>query len=164
MTPGLAHGDPLRPVRFRTAISRMVSRAHDEPIPLQVLIRRTGGAELPLPAPATPGSSGLDLRACVPEPVVLPPGGRALIGTGIAIALPAGWEAQIRPRSGLADRHWSDRRSLVRHEAHCCIPGSAGMNSKGGSWVQWLTQSRKVTGTAACQEISGRVQTYGTAR
>jgi dUTP diphosphatase len=85
---------------------RMAQRASDDLSPLEVLIRRTDGAsDLPLPAHATPGSSGLDLRACLREPVTLPPGGRALIGTGIAIALPAGWEAQIRPRSGLAAEH-----------------------------------------------------------
>ena len=47
----------------------------------------------------------MDLRASLREPVTLPPGGRALVGTGIAIALPPGWEAQIRPRSGLAAEH-----------------------------------------------------------
>jgi dUTP pyrophosphatase len=84
----------------------MVQFSNDEPSALQVLVRRTdGGTDLPLPERATPGSSGMDLRASVREPVVLPPGGRALIGTGIAIALPQGWEAQIRPRSGLAAEH-----------------------------------------------------------
>ena len=47
----------------------------------------------------------MDLRAALRDPVVLPPGGRALVGTGIALALPRGWEAQIRPRSGLAAEH-----------------------------------------------------------
>jgi dUTP pyrophosphatase len=84
----------------------MAQRASDEPSPLRVLVRRTDdGSDLPLPALATPGSSGFDLRACIREPVVLPPGGRALVGTGLAIALPPGWEAQIRPRSGLAAEH-----------------------------------------------------------
>ena len=79
---------------------------NDETSAVQVLVRRTeGGADLPLPGRATPGSSGMDLRASLREPVVLPPGGRALIGTGIAVALPPGWEAQIRPRSGLAAEH-----------------------------------------------------------
>lgn len=59
---------------------------------------------LPLPAYETDGSAGMDLRAAVAEdaPVVLQPGGRALIPTGLTIALPADHEAQVRPRSGLA--------------------------------------------------------------
>lgn len=56
----------------------------------------------PLPAYATQGSSGLDLRAFVSAPVQLAPLERALIPTGLQIALPNNWEAQIRPRSGLA--------------------------------------------------------------
>ena len=56
----------------------------------------------PLPAYATQGSSGLDLRAFVTAPVQLAPLERALIPTGLHIALPNNWEAQIRPRSGLA--------------------------------------------------------------
>jgi dUTP pyrophosphatase len=59
---------------------------------------------LPLPAYATAGSAGLDLAAAVTEPVVIAPGGRALVPTGLAIALPVGFEAQVRPRSGLAAR------------------------------------------------------------
>lgn len=64
------------------------------------------GADLPLPAYATAGAAGLDLLAALPrgETFVLRPGGRALVPTGIAIALPAGYEAQVRPRSGLALR------------------------------------------------------------
>ncbi len=61
--------------------------------------------DLPLPAPATPHAAGLDLRAAVAEPLALAPGARALVPTGIAIALPPGWEAQVRPRSGLALKH-----------------------------------------------------------
>ncbi|MBN8551511.1 MAG: dUTP diphosphatase [Caulobacterales bacterium] len=59
---------------------------------------------LPLPSYETEGSAGLDLRAAVAEdqPVTLQPGGRALIPTGLTIALPADHEAQVRPRSGLA--------------------------------------------------------------
>jgi dUTP pyrophosphatase len=56
----------------------------------------------PLPAYATQGSSGLDLRAFISEPVSLAPLERALIPTGLHIALPTNWEAQVRPRSGLA--------------------------------------------------------------
>ncbi len=56
----------------------------------------------PLPAYATPQSAGMDLRANIDEPVVLRPMERRLVPTGLHIALPAGFEAQIRPRSGLA--------------------------------------------------------------
>lgn len=55
-----------------------------------------------LPSYATPLSAGMDLRANIDTPVVLPPLGRCLIPTGLFIALPAGYEAQVRPRSGLA--------------------------------------------------------------
>jgi len=69
---------------------------------VRVLIRRLPGNDLPVPIRATKGSSGVDLRACVTEAVVLAPGQRALIPTGFAIALQEGCEAQVRPRSGLA--------------------------------------------------------------
>jgi dUTP pyrophosphatase len=68
------------------------------------IVRTRGNPDLPLPEPATPGSAGMDLRACVPRPVVLEPGKRMLIPTGFCIALPAGYEGQVRPRSGLALR------------------------------------------------------------
>lgn len=61
--------------------------------------------DLPLPAYATEGAAGMDLLAAVAEPVVVAPGQRVLIPTGLAIALPAGYELQVRPRSGLALRH-----------------------------------------------------------
>ena len=63
------------------------------------------GAGLPLPAYATAGAAGLDLLAAVSEEQILTPGARALIPAGIAIALPPGFEGQVRPRSGLAVRH-----------------------------------------------------------
>ena len=71
------------------------------------IVRLPHGADLPLPAYQSAQAAGLDLFAAVAEnaPVVLAPGARALIPTGIAIALPAGLEAQVRPRSGLAARH-----------------------------------------------------------
>lgn len=60
----------------------------------------------PLPAYATPESAGMDIRAYLPDaPVIIKPMERALIGTGLHIQLPAGYEAQIRPRSGLALKH-----------------------------------------------------------
>lgn len=58
-----------------------------------------------LPAYATPLSAGMDLRANLDEPVTLLPGQRALVPTGLQIALPEGYEAQVRPRSGLALKH-----------------------------------------------------------
>ncbi|HYC06264.1 MAG TPA: dUTP diphosphatase [Azospirillaceae bacterium] len=70
---------------------------------IQIFITRLPhGADLALPAYATEQAAGMDLLAAVPEPVTLAPGQRRLIPTGIAIALPPGFEAQVRPRSGLA--------------------------------------------------------------
>jgi dUTP pyrophosphatase len=63
------------------------------------------GEGLPLPAYATAEAAGMDLMAAVTEPVMLAPGERQLISTGLRIALPPGYEAQVRPRSGLAVRH-----------------------------------------------------------
>jgi dUTP pyrophosphatase len=63
------------------------------------------GEGLALPSYATAGAAGMDLLAAVAEPVTIDPGKRALIPTGLAIALPPGYELQIRPRSGLALRH-----------------------------------------------------------
>lgn len=63
------------------------------------------GRDLPLPAYESAGAAGFDLRAAVSEPVTLPPGGRALVPTGLAMALPPGHEGQVRPRSGLAVHH-----------------------------------------------------------
>ena len=68
-------------------------------IPVQ---RLPHGAGLELPGYATPAAAGLDLLAAVAADLVLTPGGRALVPTGIAIALPPGFEGQVRPRSGLA--------------------------------------------------------------
>jgi dUTP pyrophosphatase len=71
-------------------------------VKLQIL-RLPHGADLPLPAYATSGSAGMDLRSA--ENLTLKPGNRALVATGIAIALPPNFEAQVRPRSGLAVKH-----------------------------------------------------------
>lgn len=74
--------------------------------PLSVAIRRLShGTDLPLPAYATAHSAGLDLLAAIAAPIDLAPSGRALVPAGIAIAVPEGFEAQVRPRSGLAARH-----------------------------------------------------------
>jgi len=69
------------------------------------LRRLPHGADLPLPAYATQGAAGMDVCAAVTEPITIAPGRRALIPTGFAIALPPGYELQIRPRSGLALKH-----------------------------------------------------------
>jgi dUTP pyrophosphatase len=72
---------------------------------LPIRVRRLPhGANLPLPTYATAGAAGMDLLAAVDAPVIVPPLGRALIPTGLSVALPPGHELQIRPRSGLALR------------------------------------------------------------
>jgi len=79
------------------------------PAPARVTVsvsRLDHARDLPLPAYETEHAAGMDLRAAVDAPVVLAPGGgRAAVPTGLAIALPPGYEAQVRPRSGLAARH-----------------------------------------------------------
>jgi dUTP pyrophosphatase len=69
------------------------------------VVRLPHAEGLPLPSYATPGAAGMDLLAAVTEPLVIPPGGRALVPTGLRIALPHGHELQVRPRSGLALKH-----------------------------------------------------------
>lgn len=74
--------------------------------PVKVALQRLAhGAGLPLPEYATADAAGMDLVAAVTKPVTLAPGERGLVPTGLAIALPAGFEAQVRPRSGLALKH-----------------------------------------------------------
>ena len=73
--------------------------AVDDP---ELPVRRLG-PDLPLPAYAHPGDAGADL--CAAEDAVLPPGGRATVGTGLAVAVPDGFAAFVHPRSGLAARH-----------------------------------------------------------
>lgn len=73
---------------------------------VEILVTRLPHAEgLPLPGYATPGAAGMDLLAAVTAPLVIPPGGRALVPTGLRIALPPDHELQVRPRSGLALKH-----------------------------------------------------------
>ncbi|MFO0110149.1 MAG: dUTP diphosphatase [Alphaproteobacteria bacterium] len=69
------------------------------------ITRLPHGKDLALPAYATTHSAGMDLMAAIADPITLAPGERKLIPTGIAIALPDGFEAQVRPRSGLALKH-----------------------------------------------------------
>ncbi|MCX8040296.1 MAG: dUTP diphosphatase [Planctomycetota bacterium] len=73
---------------------------------LRIALRRLPHAsDLPLPAYASAGAAGLDLPAAVAQPLTIAPGARALVPTGFAIAIPEGFEGQVRPRSGLALRH-----------------------------------------------------------
>ena len=75
--------------------------------PVVPIVRLPHGEGLPLPAYETPQAAGMDLRAAVPdaEPLTLRPGARFPVPTGLAFALPPGFEAQVRPRSGLALKH-----------------------------------------------------------
>ena len=75
--------------------------------PVVPIRRLEHNADLPLPAYETAQAAGMDLRAAVPqdEPLVLRPGSRFAVPTGLAFALPDGYEAQVRPRSGLAAKH-----------------------------------------------------------
>ena len=69
---------------------------------MKLEIKRLDGNDLQLPSYETNKSAGMDLRACIQENIAIKPGERKLIKTGISIALPENFEAQIRPRSGLA--------------------------------------------------------------
>jgi dUTP pyrophosphatase len=74
--------------------------------PVQVKIKKlAGSADVPLPRRMTDHAAGFDLSAAVAEPTVLQPGDIRLIPCGFAMAVPDGYEAQVRPRSGLASRH-----------------------------------------------------------
>ena len=75
-----------------------------EKIPIKIK-RLDKTTDLPLPSYESEGSSGMDIRASVREPVLLKPGEIRLIPTGLAVSVPHGYEAQIRPRSGLALKH-----------------------------------------------------------
>jgi dUTP diphosphatase len=70
--------------------------------PVRVAVVRVGDSDAPLPAYMSAGASGLDLTAA--EEVSLAPGARALVPTGLAVSIPPGFEGQVRPRSGIADR------------------------------------------------------------
>jgi dUTP pyrophosphatase len=76
------------------------------PADLAIQFKRwDGNTDLPLPRYATDGAAGFDLQAAVDGPVTLQPGERRLISTGFAVAIPHGYEMQVRPRSGLAIKH-----------------------------------------------------------
>ena len=72
---------------------------------VELRVVRVGAVEVPMPAYQTEGAVGLDLAAALAEPITLAPGARGLVPTGLAIAVPPGFEGQVRPRSGLALRH-----------------------------------------------------------
>ncbi len=72
---------------------------------MKVEVKRLHSFDLPLPCYMTGGASGVDLYAACENDTAIAPGGRTLVPTGIALAIPAGFEAQIRPRSGLAINH-----------------------------------------------------------
>jgi len=72
---------------------------------VEVQFKRVGTVAVPLPEYQTEGSAGMDLRAALEAPVRIEVGDRALIPTGLSMALPHGFEAQVRPRSGLALKH-----------------------------------------------------------
>jgi dUTP pyrophosphatase len=71
----------------------------------RVQIMRVGTVKVPLPEYQTKGAAGMDLRAALEEPATLLPGERCFVPTGIALAIPDGYEGQVRPRSGLARSH-----------------------------------------------------------
>ena len=72
---------------------------------IELKIKKPDNYDLPLPAYETNGSSGMDIRAWTEEEIILRPGDIKLVPTGISISIPQGYEAQIRPRSGLALKH-----------------------------------------------------------
>ena len=75
-----------------------------EPVTVRVRVLPHGEG-LELPSYASAGAAGADLRAAVSEPLVVDPGARVAVPTGIVLEIPEGWEGQVRPRSGLAIRH-----------------------------------------------------------
>jgi len=72
---------------------------------LPLRVRRVGDVHVELPSYQTNGAAGMDLRAAIARPMQIAPGRRELIPTGLALAIPPGYEGQVRPRSGLASRH-----------------------------------------------------------
>lgn len=107
----------------------------------------------PLPLYATDGAAGLDLRAALDEPVTLEPLDRALIPTGLYIAIPAGYEVQIRPRSGLALKHGITVLNT---------PGTIDSDYRGELRVTLINLSREpftiIPGERICQMILARYE------
>ena len=86
--------------------SSALSMPASDPQSLTVKVKRLPhAAEIDLPRYETALAAGCDVRAAVEAPLTLKPGERFMVPTGLAIALPPGWEAQMRPRSGLAAKH-----------------------------------------------------------
>ena len=87
--------------------SRMIPASDAKPAPVVGLVRLPHAEGLLPPAYETEGAAGMDLRAAVPDdrPLILTPGRRALVPTGLVLEIPPGFEGQVRPRSGLAARH-----------------------------------------------------------
>ncbi len=73
--------------------------------PFEVRVKRVGTVDVPLPRYQTPGSAGMDLHAALREALVIEPRARAKVPTGLSVAIPHGFEGQVRPRSGLAAKH-----------------------------------------------------------
>ena len=71
----------------------------------EVRVRRVGAIEVPLPRYQTSGAAGMDLHAAVPAAITIPSLGRVKVPTGLSVAIPHGYEGQVRPRSGLAAKH-----------------------------------------------------------
>ncbi|GAC1352609.1 MAG: dUTP diphosphatase [Polyangiales bacterium] len=92
------------PVPTESTSSSSSSSRHAQQDPIDVPVRRVGAIAVPLPAYQTPLAAGLDLVAAIESPLSIASLARVLVPTGLAIAIPAGYEAQVRPRSGLA---WS---------------------------------------------------------
>lgn len=80
-------------------------RSEEGARPEHIKVKIINDSHHPMPAYATPGSAGMDVRAFLKEPITLRPLERALVPTGIRLQLPQGYECQIRPRSGLAIRN-----------------------------------------------------------
>lgn len=76
----------------------------ETPESLEVRVARVGSVEVPLPRYQTEHAAGMDLHAAITEAITLRPLERAIVPTGLAMAIPVGWEGQVRPRSGLAAR------------------------------------------------------------
>src|SRR5215212_8842286 len=73
--------------------------------PFEVRVQRVGAVDVPLPRYQTSGAAGMDLHAAIPGPITLEPLARAKVPTGLSVAIPHGYEGQVRPRSGLAAKH-----------------------------------------------------------
>jgi dUTP pyrophosphatase len=102
--PGSAGGP--EPTSGREAVVALDAVPSLPAVQIPVRLRRLPHGEgLPLPTPATAHAAGVDLRAALSDELVLAPGQRALVPTGLVLEIPPGWEGQVRPRSGLALRH-----------------------------------------------------------